>query len=297
MTAERGMHIHENIVFDGIVQKAKEQIDFAERLHEFRDPYDSLNILSERILEGDYPVIYSNHTQHVNIAAFRGIYNRLPIRPDDLYVATAYSLDQGDQGKSLADFTNSLKPVLESEDVHFIPLARSKDLKKYRSEKDVESARRLISETRQSQQRIMDTLQSDAGFMFFPEATTEGGMKGEDGSRKGLQEVDNKMFSDLIGGAVRAGRNIAFLPAGIVDANRIIEPRKTDPTVRTKFQFVKSKIGLRPSTLAYVNIGKVFQIEDVVSNDIDISDFNSVNDFMMRKVAELLPEDVRGFYR
>jgi len=294
MTLERGMHLHESMIFDGGVQKTKEQVDFAQSLHEFKDPYNSLDALSERILEGNYPVIYSNHTQHVNIVAFRGIYNSLAVRPDNFYIATAYSLDQGDQGKGLADFTNSLKPILENEDVHFIPLARSKDVKKYRDERDFESVRKLISETRQNQQRILDTLQNDAGFMFFPEATTEGGMRDENGNRKGLQEVDNKMFSDLIVEAVRVGRNIAFLPVGIVDANKIIEPRKTEPTARTKFQFIKSKIGFRPSALASVNIGRVFELQDV---NVDISDFNSVNNFMMRKIAELLPEDMRGFYR
>lgn len=294
MTLEQGVHLHEAIIFDGEVQKTKEQVDFAESLHDFRDKDGSLDALSKRILEGSYPVIYSNHTQHVNIVAFRGIYNRLPVRPDNLYIATAYSLDQGDQGKGLADFTNSLRPILENEDVHFIPLARSKDLKKYRDERDFESVRRLISETRQNQQRILVSLQNDAGFMFFPEATTEGGMRDENGNRKGLQEVDNRMFSDLIEEAVRLGRSISFLPAGIVDANKIIEPRKTKPTARTKFQFVKSKIGFRPSALARVNIGKVFELQDI---NLDTSDFNSVNDFMMKKVAELLPEEMRGFYR
>lgn len=294
MTLEQGVHLHEAIIFDEEVQKTKEQVDFAESLHDFRDKDGSLDALSKRILEGSYPVIYSNHTQHVNIVAFRGIYNRLPVRPDNLYIATAYSLDQGDQGKGLADFTNSLRPILENEDVHFIPLARSKDLKKYRDERDFESVRRLISETRQNQQRILVSLQNDAGFMFFPEATTEGGMRDENGNRKGLQEVDNRMFSDLIEEAVRLGRSISFLPAGIVDANKIIEPRKTKPTARTKFQFVKSKIGFRPSALARVNIGKVFELQDI---NLDTSDFNSVNDFMMKKVAELLPEEMRGFYR
>lgn len=273
----------------------EEKIDYAQRLQELIDPNNHIERASELIGRGAYPIFYSNHNQHVNIAGMRNVYNSLSQRPEDLYFAVAYSLLNSGQERSLISFAQGLMPLVEKESVHFVPVGRAKDIAKVRKDEGNEAARRVVAVTRSNLDFLYSTLEDDAGFIFFPETTTQGAVK-HNGTRSGMIRVDNTMFSDFIDRAGETGRELAFIPVGMVDTNKIAEPRTSKPHMRVLFEIGKEKTrnklgvklgGIKP--LAKVVVGEPFLWGNQNTDD--------VNGYLMGKVAELLPADARGYYR
>lgn len=301
---------HGRDIADSKVLRFSEKLSYGQAMHEIFDPQGYLGIVSENISIGQYPIFYSNHTQHLNIAAFREIIGRLNPRAADMYVAIAHSLVNEGQDPKIVEFAQNLIPVMQQERIHFIPVAREKDinrLSKISKEKADQAARETIHNLRY----LAMTFGENAGFIFFPEATTEGAVK-VDGKRSGMIEVTDNLFEWLIKISQRQGREVFFVPVGMDGTNRIIEPRTSNPHLRVKYEIVKNKIGQQLGVdlgeipkLARVVVGKPFGLYDVweegcgefKNGSYYFPDKKELNTYMMKKVAELLPEEARGFYK
>lgn len=286
---------------EGLVRNpgVEQRMEYAHMFQELVDPDDNLSMVSAYIDEGAYPVFYSNHNQHINIAGMREVYSSLESRPDDLYFIVAYSLVNSGQDKSLIKFAQGLMPMLEEEKVHFVPVARPKDLHKIRQEEGNNSAREALKVTRNNLEFVFSTLKEDAGLILFPETTTEGAVK-KKGVRSGMIEVKNTILPDTIEMAGKVKRDLVFVPVGMVNTNRIVEPRKSKPhpgiLLRIGKEMVVSRLGVgfgKIKPVAEVRVGEPI-LWDSVSNKIPL---NEANSYLMGKVAELLPEEARGYYK
>lgn len=292
-----------------IVARFGERVMYGQQMQELTDPFNYLNEVSERIKEGAYPVFYSNHNQHLNISGFREVIAGLPVRPENLYVAVAHSLVNEGQDPKIVAFGKSMAPILATDNIHMIPVAREKDLEKLKKE-SLEKAEVAGRDTFHNLRHLSLTLKEDAGFIFFPEATTEGAVK-VNGKRSGMIEVTDNLFEWVISNAQRYGRELVFVPVGMVDTNRILEPRTSNAHLRPKLEILKDvvshQLGIDMgsiSKLAKVVVGQPFGVYDIWESGVGklengkfvFEDDSALNSFMMRQVSVLLRKEDRGFY-
>lgn len=280
------------------------KIDYATRLQEIYDYNNYLDLVSKEIKKGAYPIFYSNHNHHANIAGMQMVIDALEYRPKDIYVVLAYTLLNIGQDEKLVNFAKGLIPALEKDAIHPVPVTRPKDaftLKKmigdkYGRDAGRQAARDAMEVSDNNYQFLKETLCEDAGMVVFPPSTTEEAMK-EDGKRKGMQRVESPFLTGIYQEARKVGRDILWVPIGMRDTNRIAEPRSTRTHMRANFEVAKEIVGMQLgidlgaiNPIATVKIGEPFYIE---SDEIY---GNSLNDFAMSEVARLLPQNARGEY-
>lgn len=292
--------------------KVEERLEYAQKLQELVDPQNHLGEVSNAISDGAYPIFYSNHNHHLNIAGMRMVYQSLKIRPKDLHVAVSYTLLNFGQEAKLVKFARGIMSLLELDSVHLVPVARKKDIRLIKNDQGITEAKKALRATESNLNFIYSTLSHNAGFIFFPETTTTGAVKGESGKRPGMINVDNSMFGDFIKRAEGSNRELIFVPIGMSGTNRIIEPRISTPHKRALFEISKDKVGaylgvdlgeIKP--LAKVIVGEPFGVYDIWEEGVgSLQDqkfvFNNreeLNMFMMKRVAELLSEEERGVYK
>lgn len=280
--------------------ESSNKIKYMDLLTEYVDPSHMLEALSDEVRNGAYPVIYSNHNQHGNVVAFMRIAREMSARPEKFYLPVASSLVTGRQNPDMNKSAKEIEPYLQKAGMFFVPLARPEDVSKYRQDgAPREVVKSLLEQTRQNKDFLLQTVNDpNSGLMMFPEATTKGGDRNESGKRNGMVEVKYSLFPEIIKHANEAGRNVVFLPVGMVDTNRILEPRTSKANPRAVFEIAKHKVagkmGARPSKLSKVVIGDIFRNSDI---PVDDGDYKYLNGYFMKKVADLLPEEARGFYK
>lgn len=272
-------------------------LEYGERLQRIVDPNNFIYKVSAEICDGDaFPVFFSNHNQHLNIAGMHKLIGALPFRPDDMYAVVAWSLLNDGQNAKIVSFAKALVPFLEKDSIHLVPLARPKDIADMRANGQKEQARFALHATRQNMELLENSLTKSAGLILFPGATTAEAVKDEFGVRPGMGKVEGNFMQDFAIKAKEVGRNVLWVPAGMVDTNRIVEPRESNPHLRAKFEIGKDKLfghfGIDVITpIAQIVLGEPFYIE----NPSAFSG-NEFNDYVMPKVAELLREKDRGYY-
>lgn len=146
---------------------------------------------------------------------------------------------------------------------------------------------------------MRSTVHQDAGFMFFPEGTTQGGVKGPEGVREGIIKVETPFFLWLIEEAQQEGREVVFCPFANVGTNNIVEARTTKPHFRARFEIAKEKASLglvRPSVLAEVRMGRPFTLGNMRNYGLNLSDRDEINEFAMIHVAQEMPVEDQGYY-
>ncbi len=292
------------------VVKFGERVNYGQQMQELVDPFNFLDEVSRRIEAGAYPVFFSNHNQHLNIGGFREVITHLSARPENLYVAVAHSLVNEGQDPKIVAFGKSMAPILANDAIHMIPVAREKDLEKLKKDSE-EKAEVAARDTFHNLRHLSLTLKEDAGFIFFPEATTEGAVK-VNGKRSGMIEVTDNLFEWVMSNAQRYGRELVFVPVGMVDTNRILEPRTSNAHVRPKLEILKDRVShqlgidMGPiSKLAKVVVGQPFDMYDIWESGVGklengkfvFDDDSALNTYMMRQVAVLLRKEDRGFYK
>jgi hypothetical protein len=286
----------EEVGNDRNVQKVSQKMEYGQALQRLVDPNNYLGEVSRKISrENVYPIFYSNHNQHLNIAGMRKVYQSLSSRPKDLYVAIAYSLVNGGQNAQIINFARGLMPTLGEERTHLVPLARPKDIISLREEQGKEEAKKALRSSVYNRQLINKTLNEDAGLILFPEATTEGAVKDKKGKRRGMIKVEGNFVEDFVKEASEIERQLLFVPIGMVDTNRIVEPRTSRPHLRAAFEIGKEKV----ADALGVDFGPIKEIASIVVGEPfypDEIDNRNFNFDLMSKVAELLPEEARGFY-
>lgn len=259
-------------------------------------------ILREALLLG-----YSDHTQHLNGFAFPEILGGLSLRPKKFYIVIAASLPDGRQTEDLGSGTRAVSELLEAENIHFLKVARMKDIHLFPKEE----RRKKIVETKEALMTLVNSVnpEADAGVGVFPETTTQGAVQvarqtseGQiEKSRSGMIEVTSSLLPDLARVAEEAGREVIWFPFANNKTYRIVEPRTTTPHLRAKLEIGKHKLTgglLKPTPLAEVRFGKPFTTSDMKDAGVDLSRNIAVNTFaMMRVAAEKRPVEDAGFYR
>lgn len=256
-----------------------------------------METVSSEISDNDaFPIFYSNHNQHLNIAGMHKLVQALPTRPDDVYAVVAWSLLNDGQDPKIVSFAKALIPFLEKDGVHLVPVARPKDISDLRSNGQKAEAKFALQATRQNMELLGDSLSQSAGLILFPAATTSEAVKDAHGKRPGMGRVEGNFMQDFAVKAREIGRPVLWVPVGMVDTNRIVEPRESNPHLRAKFEIGKDKLfgrlGINAVTpIARIVVGEPFYIADPQSFS-----GNEFNDFVMPKVAILLPKEARGVY-
>lgn len=287
------------------IQSARRKMDYGQRLQQLYDFHHHLDTVSHEIEEKNvYPVFYSNHNHHINIAGMREVVENLSCRPHDMYVAVAYSLLNGGQDKKIVSSANGLVPLLEEENIHMVPIALKKDLWKIKKSvsksEGAEAAREAMRDAMVVGERNMNylqqTLHEDAGLIVFPASTTEEAVK-EKGIRPGMKKVKSPFLGEMHQKAKEIGRDILWVPIGMRDTNRIAEPRTSKLHKRALYEVGKEVLGMQLgidlgqiNPISTIKVGEPFYIEN------DSVDSNALNDFLMFQVAALLPREVRGEY-
>lgn len=128
--------------------------------------------------------------------------------------------------------------------------------------------------------------QEGFGLVLFPEADPVGGSRTPDGSIMGMQEVTR---DDLRGYAriftKRYGPDkVFFLPVGIDGSYNIYQPETNTPGELA----IKAVCdGVIDEPFVTVNVGQLINAADIKGDH---------NQVLMSAVADLLPEEARGFY-
>ncbi len=279
------------------LEHVAQNLEYGERLQRIVDTNNYIEKVSSEIDDNKaFPVFFSNHNQHLNIAGMHKLIGALPSRPDDIYTVVAWSLLNDGQNPKIVSFAKALVPFLERDRIHLVPVARPKDISDMRASGQKEQARFALHATRQNMELLENSLTESAGLILFPAATTSEAVKNEFGNRPGMGRVEGNFMQDFAVKAKEIGRPILWVPAGMVDTNRIVEPRESSPHMRAKFEIGKDKIfrhfGLDAITpIAQIVLGEPFYIEEP-----NAFTGNEFNDFVMPKVAMLLHEKDRGYY-
>ncbi len=281
------------------VQKVARNMEFGQRLQKLVDPYNYLDFVSDEIAHDAFPIFYSNHNQHLNIAGMREVVQSLGVRPQDIYVVIAWSLVNGGQDEKIVNFAKGLIPTLEKDNIHLVPLARPFDISAMRAERQYDDAKKALRITRANVGVLEQSLEESAGLVVFPEATTAGAVKDKKGQRPGIGRAEGNFVKDIHAKAHELGRRVLHVPIGMEGTNRIIEPRQSNPHLRAKLeigkQLVINKLGIDANVitpLAKIIVGEPFTIED--PNAFDAAEYN---DYLMAVVASLLEENERGVFR
>lgn len=267
-------------------------------LTEYTNSDDRVGRFSDLIDSGAYPIIYSNHTHHLNIAAFSRIWDALDVRPQKAYVIVAHSLTAGKQTPDLARRSNAIKKLLASNNLHFLEVARPKDIEEYRQSGVVEEEiKRAQRQSAESMRTVLESISDNEGLFVFPAGTTEEAVLDKDGVRPGMLEVRTPIMPHVLERAMRKGREVALLPVGNANTFRIAEPRGTSPTISAKLGIGMDMLGFVPNKLAKVVIGEPYTLSEMATEGTDLRASNEVNDYVMGKVAMLLPPEARGYYK
>lgn len=280
--------------------KAEFRLNAVDSLTEFVDPFNYLGKFTKLYKDRAYPLIYSNHNQHSNIAGFRRIWRGMgEARPEHFNVIVAHSLTTGNQMGDLGSSSSAMKQMFEKENVHFLEVMRDKDVVNYQREGiPEEEIQQAIRFSRNNMLKAYLSLKKDnCGTFVFPAGTTVEADRDERGNRKGMQKVETPILPGFVEAARRFGREVAFLPVGHVNTFRIVEPRETRGKPLAYIGIGMERIGLGAPKLAKTVIGEPFTLSQMESFQIDLRNGEEVNDFAMRRVAQLLPVDARGYYR
>lgn len=310
MSAETSIGVNKPaIVGESVFKKVARDLRYAEELTWFIDRDHNLDKFALEIAAGKYPIIVSNHTHHINIAAMNGVVKRLRVKPKDFYLVVALSLLSGDQerdkeNKRMREFAIGMQPVIaESGITHVVPVLRPKDRNNFYKDRPED----LERDSRRSVENIkilLDTVSQDqdAGVIIFPEGTIEGGRKDENGRRNGLQRPGegNVLVPQIIARAYRQGREVVILPVGMVNANNIAEADSPHATTRAKLaigvQATLGRVGIKPK-VAKVIIGEPYTTADMIKKGIGLHNKDLVNSEIMVRIAKLLPFNARGYLK
>ncbi len=260
-----------------------------------QDPFESIDEYYF-LRQNRTPIVYANHESHMDGGALvkvSQLLNKPGNIPMEFKLPLAASLRTGDQSSKHTEFYNAMKPWMIENHIHPVEVAREADREKYNIKAATDQSRELLS-----------IPSSRDGIMIFPQGSVQAGrINPETGKRFGMIEVKNDLIPRIVRRSVaQHSKDVAFLPVAIHGTYRLFDPGVPNDsstahiTREAKQSLMKKHMGFRPK-LATAIIGEPFTTEELEQNGIDLRDKEAINTFLMNRIAEMLPEDARGYYR
>lgn len=232
------------------------------------------------IQQGLIPVVYANHLSLADKFAAslvtKDVTSRVPQDVRDFRTVVAASLEGGQQGEYVSGIISYFESVYAERGYgRDIPFVTEND----RQQREVEGSNLASVRT------FLKAANEKSGIVIFPEGTMEGGRMGPDGVPLGLQRVDDKglLFTAPKTWA-RRGKGTVFLPVGIVGSNDVFPPDHGKNRLSSEVMSMLTGNQVARQ-LVTVSVGKPF-----------VYSGTETPDFMMQKVATLLPQAQRGHY-
>jgi hypothetical protein len=244
------------------------------------------------INEGYVPVIYSNHQSHADGVVLSLIIEQIrkDLPKDHLkgfLCPVAASMASGDQNDRVQGGTFLFGPIFEQIGFIYVPIIREDDRRKYGME----------GSNQEAIEKLIHAPRDKYGLAVFPEGTVQGGRIREDGKIFGMQKVEGggillrcvRFWQDL-------GRKTVLLPVGVVNSYKTFDPDNYD-VPESLLSMLAGESTVEPMVEAVV--GEPLTVEEITKALGSAIDAKSQEhaDYLMEKIAALLPEEARGFYR
>lgn len=196
-------------------------------------------------------------------------------------------MESGDQDLTVQGGTNLFAPIFESKGLNMVPVIREDDRIKYK----------MVGSNRGAIERIINAPKDDYGLAVFPEGTVQGGRSGKDGNINGMQKVEGGgILLRCISFWENQGNKSVLLPVGIINSYQIFKPDTYEISEKA-FGMVSGAIPLEK--VVKVAIGTPITEEDAEKElgvPLDGKSQEHI-DYLMGKIANLLPKEARGYYR
>lgn len=274
---------------------------------------DEITEVTPRILElakaGSVPEIVVGHFSHLDPVVGSELCQRLVKLAADagigenmtgFAVTIASSVPNGRQSKLMEAMYGTVEEYVNTRNVELFPITRIKDQRVYGMGKGYNELRPLIHKLRQK----------GVGAMIFPGGTVQAGRHPQGASGNeifGLQKVEGNDLLEVYGLMERSGRHIGqvpyFLPIGVDKTYLLFSSDKLRPTVAGIASLYPGfsrllSFGSFEQIVVDIRVGMPLTADDMKSSLGADWKKNSqdTNDFLMKKVAELLPPHARGYY-
>lgn len=258
-------------------------------LYSFEDQEEHIEEFAS-LLNDRFPIIYLNHQSHIDVGPMMEAtdrLNRLLEKPLYYNFPVAASTKE-QQGEKIGNYYAAFAPWIGKHNINIIEVVRSKDRKEYSMEK-----------TEEAYDELDKTVFTDKGLVIFPEGTTTGGKINEKlGTRNGIVKIPNRRLPNMTRASINeAGREVAFLPVGVDGGYNIFDTRRNRIPLKAFVNIALNEVPFVKKHLATAVVGSPFTSTDMLNLGVDIEDDTEVNTFLMKKVARLIPEEARGYYK
>lgn len=247
---------------------------------------------------GYLPILVTNHASHadaVTSAKLMNLLRKLANRtlPADqqimgFNVPMAASLPSGLQGSYLRQVLYGSQPIIEANGFFSVPIVRGKD-KKPVEEGGYGMADNSRDYLKTSRTRIEEGY---AGFLLYPEGTTESGKTGENGKPIGMIPFEEEAILNHVRLLEKySGKKAMIIYAGITGSTDAIDPN----TKKASLNLIKKV--LRPQTFR-IKVGGIIRTDEPEFRAM-LKGYNPkqvISTFVARKIALLLPPEMRGVY-
>lgn len=238
------------------------------------------------------PIIYANHQSHADGIALAVISDYL-MRLSTLKgfaVPIAASMESGDQSLELKKSFDLLRPAVEGMGLVSVPVTRKKDVKQYDMDR-----RRITAEV----SKFAEKIKEGYGIALLPEGSVQGGRHP---AGSGIDEINGMQTAER--GALLGFRNLVarvgkpigkspfFIPVGLHGGYRFVqspEGGKPKPTNRGWLALGLGMLSIRTMQIQ-ANLGMPIRTEQLSLYQ------GQEENYLMRRVAELVPPIARGVY-
>lgn len=274
-----------------------------EGMMSLKDPKRNLPMFARSLPEKPSMIVLT-HEHHIDVAAADLVVRNLSSKPNggfnlivaDSLVAGEQDADLPPEVRGLGEFSVGMQPALLRNGIRVVPYLRDKDIERHwvgrRTLEEISAAK----ENNKARMRtLMARFARGEGVILFPEGTVDGGRRDENGRRGGMQKVKEKSLSSFLRAADMHNRDVAILPVAVPGSYKIAEPDTAVASKRAKFAIALSYVKV-PMRFVSVIIGDVIFMSDI-KREVDLRDWEAVNDRIMVSLARMMPESLQGQYR
>jgi len=253
------------------------------KMTDFEDLDSSISKLPSSLSPTDMLIYIANHKSYADLLVILESVSRTRRAVSGLgnvYLPLSASVEGGQHGPLVEVlYREGGKPAMLDQGIHTINIVTENDRKV-----------RGLESNDQQQRRELDSIivEPHSAMFLFPEATLEGGRYYDDGRVKGMQRVKKRILGLILLKAQKANRNITLLQLGITGTNHLLSAESNFLTPESFLGLLKQQVG-RNQYLAKVKAREPLQLSYEKGFDAD--------EYVMSSIAELLPEEERGFYR